>query len=162
MASGNYAKAAGYLRRARDAHPNDATDALEYGRALELSGDLSGARDALLASLKLNPDQFEARLALGRVYLGLNDSNAAEDQFEAAVLLQPGSSEAQINLAKALIHQKKFAEAVELLEVVAEPSSRNPEIFELLAQAYAGLGRRQDAQRAQLRAKALQNSKRPQ
>jgi predicted Zn-dependent protease len=96
------------------------------------------------------------------VYLGLNDSNAAEDQFEAAVLLQPGSSDAQINLAKALIHQKKFAEAVELLEVVAEPSSRDPEIFELLAQAYSSLGRRQEAQRAQLRAKALQNSKRPQ
>ena len=162
MASGNYAKAAGYLRRARDVHPNDATDALEYGKALELSGDLPGARDALLASLKLNPDQFEARLALGRVYLGLNDSNAAEDQFEAAVLLQPGSSDAQINLAKALIHQKKFAEAVELLEVVTAPSSRDPEIFELLAQAYSSLGRRQEAQRARLRAKALQNSKRPQ
>jgi len=162
MASGNYAKAAGYLRRARDVHSNDATDALEYGKALELSGDLPGARDALLASLKLNPDQFEARLALGRVYLGLNDSNAAEDQFEAAVLLQPGSSDAQINLAKALIHQKKFAQAVELLEVATEPSSRDPEIFELLAQAYSSLGRWQEAQRARLRAKALQNSKRPQ
>jgi predicted Zn-dependent protease len=162
MASGNYAKAAGYLRRVHVARPNDATDAFEYGRALELSGDLAGARDVLLASLKLNPDQFEARLALGRVYLGLNDSNAAEDQFEAAVLLQPGNSEAQINLAKTLIHRKKFAEAVELLEAIAEPSSRNPEIFELLSQAYAGLGRRQEAQRAQLRAKALQHSKRPQ
>jgi tetratricopeptide (TPR) repeat protein len=162
MASGNYIKAAGYLRRARDTHPNDATVAIEYGRALESSGDLSGARDALLASLKVNPDQFEVRLQLGRVYLKLNDSNAAEDQFAAAVLLQPGSSEAQINLAKALIHQKKFAEAVGLLEAVAEPSSRNPEIFELLAQAYASMGRRQDAQRAQIRAKSLQNSKRAQ
>ena len=162
MASRNYTKAAGYLRLVWVARPNDATDALEYGWALELSGDLSGARDVLLASLKLNPDQFEAMLALGRVYLGLNDSNAAEDQFEAAVLLQPGNSEAQINLAKTLIYQKKFTETVQLLEAIAEPSSRNPEIFELLSQAYAGLGRRQDAQRAQLRAKALQNLKRPQ
>ena len=162
MASGNYAKAAGHLRRARVARPNDATDALEYGRALELSGDLTGARDALLATLKLNPNQFEARLALGRVYLALNDSNAAEDQLESAVLLQPGNSEAQIKLADVLIHQKKFAEAVELLETVAEPSSRNPEIFRLLAEAYASLGRRQDAQRAQSRAKALQDAKRPQ
>ncbi len=162
LASGNYAQAASYLRRARDAHPSDVTDALEYGRALELSGDFSGARDALQSSLELNPQQFETRLALGRVYLGLNDSKAAEEQFEAAVLLQPGSSEAQLNLAKALVNQKKFAEAMELLEVVAEPSSRNPEIFELLAQAYTSLGRRQDAQRAQLRAKALQNSKRSQ
>ena len=75
------------------------------------------------------------------MYLGLNDSNAAEDQFEAAVLLQPWEFRRQINLAKALIDQKKFAEAVELLEVVTEPSSRDPEIFELLAQAYSSLGR---------------------
>jgi arylsulfatase A-like enzyme/Flp pilus assembly protein TadD len=161
MASRNYAKSAGYLGRARDAHPNDATGATEYARALELSGDRSGARDVLLASLKLNPDQFEVRLALGQVYLGLNDSNAAEEQFEAAVLLQPGNAEAQIHLVKTLIRRRKFTEAVELLEVVAEPSNRNPEIFELLAQAYTGLGRRQDAQRAHLRAKTLEDSKQP-
>jgi arylsulfatase A-like enzyme/Flp pilus assembly protein TadD len=162
IASGNYTKAAGYLRRAHDAHPNDATDAFEYARALELSGNLPGARDALLATLKLNPHQFEARLALGRVYLALNDSNAAENQFVEAVLLEPGRTEAQIALAKALIRQKKFADAVELLEPIAGPSSHDPEIFELLAQAYTALGRRQDAQRVQLRAKSLQKSERPQ
>ncbi len=159
IASGNYGKAAGYLRRARDAHPNDAADALEYGRALELSGDLSGARDALLASLKLNADQFAVLLALGRIYLGLNDSKAAEAQFEAAVLLQPGSSEAQIDLANALIRQKRFADAVELLEPIAGSSSNDAEMFAVLAKAYTGLGRRQDALRAQSHAAALGKSK---
>ena len=161
MASGNYAQAAGYLGRAHVASPNDTTSMIEYARALELSGDLPGARDALLASLKLHPDQFETRLALGRVYLALNDSNAAEDQFEAAVLLEPGNSEAQISLAKTLIARKKLTEAVGLLEAVAEASSRNPQVFELLSQAYGGLGRRQEAQRAQLRAKALEDSQQP-
>src|SRR6266478_5196547 len=162
MSSGNYAKAAGYLRRAHAARPDDAAAAFEYGRALELSGDLPGARDALHASLKLNPNQFAARLSLGRVYLSLNDLKEAEDQLEAAVLTQPGSVEAQIGLAKALIRQKKFADAVELLEPIAGASSSGPEMFQLLSDAYAGLGRRQDAERAALRAKALQKSKRPQ
>jgi len=77
--------------------------------------------------------------------------------------LQPGNSEAQIPLAKTLIRRKKFTETVELLEAVAEPSNRNPEIFELLAQAYASIGPAgQEAQRAQLRAKALRESKQPQ
>jgi predicted Zn-dependent protease len=143
-------------------NPNDAADALAYARALELSGDLAGARDTLLASLKLNPEQFDARLTLGRVYLGLKDLNAAEDQFEGAVLLQPGSSEAQVELAKTLIHRKKFTEAAELLEAAAEASNRNPEIFELLAQAYSGLGRRQEAERARSRAKALREAGQPQ
>jgi len=162
MASGNYGKAAGYFRRSQDARPNDATDASEYGRALEMSGDLPGARDVLQASLKLNPDQFAARLSLGRVYLRLNDSEAAESQFESAALLQPGSSEAQIDLAKALIRQKKFADAVELLEPIAGSSNDDAEMFEVLAAAYTGLGRQQDAQRAQSQARALQKSKRPQ
>src|SRR5258707_9262795 len=55
LTSGDYAKSAGYLRRVRDAHPNDAADALEYARALELGGDLAGGRDALLARLKVDP-----------------------------------------------------------------------------------------------------------
>jgi predicted Zn-dependent protease len=92
----------------------------------------------------------------------LNDSKAAEAQFEAAVLLQPGSSEAQIDLANALIRQKKFADAVELLEPVAGSSSTDAEIFATLAQAYTGLGRRQDALRAQSHAAALRKSKPPQ
>src|SRR5713226_1835285 len=162
MSSGNYAKAAGYLRRAHDALPDDANAAFEYGRALELSGDLPKALDALQASLKLNPNQFAARLSLGRVYLSLNELKEAEDQLEAAVLLQPGSAEAQIGLAKALIRQKKFAEALELLEPLAGASSSGPEMFQLLSDAYAGLGRRQEAERAASRAKALQKSKRPQ
>jgi len=128
-----------------------------------LSGDLPRARDALEASLKLNPNQFAARLSLGRVNLSLGDSKAAEDQLEAAVLSQPGSTEAQIGLAKALIRQKKFADAVELLEPLAGASSSDHEMFDLLAEAYAELGRRQEAQRARWRAKALlQKSKRPQ
>src|SRR6201987_2489472 len=81
MASGNYGKAAGYFRRRQEARPNDAADTAEYGRALEMSGDLPGARDVLQASLKLNPDQFATRLSLGRVYLRLNDSQEAEGQF---------------------------------------------------------------------------------
>lgn len=163
MTSGNYAKAAGYLRRAHEARPEDAAAAFEYGRALELSGDMPGARDALQASLKLNPNQFAARLSLGRVYLSLGDAKAAEDQLEAAVLSQPGSAEAQTGLAKALLRQKKFADAVELLETIADSSKNDLETFQLLSEAYAGLGRRQDAERAASRAKALlQKSKRPQ
>jgi choline-sulfatase len=162
MASGNYTKAAGYLRRARELHPDDAIAAFDYGRALDLSGDLPGARDALQASLKLNPNQFSARLLLGHVYFRSNNLEAAQDQFEAAVLLQPGSVEAQVSLAKALISQKKFGDALQLLEPLAESLSSERKVFELLAETYAGLGRRLEAQRAESRAKALQKSKPPQ
>jgi hypothetical protein len=40
--------------------------------------------------------------------------------------------------------------------------SSERKVFELLAETYAGLGRRLEAQRAESRAKALQKSKPPQ
>jgi choline-sulfatase len=102
--AGDYARAAEYLKQAREA--GDATAAFYEGQARERIGDFTGARDALEASLKLNPGQFPARLLLGQVYLGLKDPKNAEDQFEAALLLQPKSAEAQKGLAQAQGLQK--------------------------------------------------------
>jgi choline-sulfatase len=161
IACGNYTKAADYLRRAREMWPDDAVIAFDYGRALELNSDLPGARDSLQASLRLNPKQLAARLLLGQVYLKSNDAKAAEDEFETALLLQPGSAEAQIGLARALLHEKKFADAVELLEESRKSGSNNADIFELLAQAYTGLGKPVQAHQAADQAKRIRGTKTP-
>jgi choline-sulfatase len=157
--SRNYLKAIEYLRRAHELRPEDAAAALDYGRALELNNDLVGARDALQASLRLNPNQFSARLLLGQVYVRSGDANSALDQLEAAALIQPANVEAKTSISKVLISQKKFTEVVELLKPIAESSSDDPNVFELLARAYAGLGRVQDAQRAESRVQALRRIK---
>jgi arylsulfatase A-like enzyme/Flp pilus assembly protein TadD len=102
--AGDYARAAEHLKPAREA--GDATAAFYEGQAREKTGDFTGARDALEASLKLTPGQFPARLLLGQVYLGLKDPKNAADQFEAALLLQPESAEAQQGLAQAQGSQK--------------------------------------------------------
>lgn len=159
--SKNYAAAARYLRRASEARPNDVDVALEYGRALELGGDLSGARRALLGSLKLNPEQPAARLLLGQVCLKSNDPKAAEGEFEAALVLQPASEEGQIGLGKALLRQKKFGDAVEFLKESAASSGSNADLYELLAQAYLGLGKRGPAQAAGDKAKQIRAAKGP-
>ncbi|OLB33069.1 MAG: hypothetical protein AUH13_02250 [Acidobacteria bacterium 13_2_20CM_58_27] len=148
MESENYTKAALYLGRACEVNPQNATIAYDYGRALELSGVLVGARHALQASLKLNPKQLAARLLLGQIWLKSNDPKAAEDEFEAALLLQPASAEAQIGLARALLRQKKFGDAVGFLEERTKSSGNNADFFELLAQAYIGVGKPGPAQRA--------------
>jgi predicted Zn-dependent protease len=117
--------------------------------------DLAGARDALEASLKLMPGQLEARLLLGEVYLGLKNPKAAEDQFEASLLLQSNRIEAQLGVAKAQIAEANFDEAVKQLEPLSKSQSRNAEVFELLAQAYTGLGKKVEAEQADARAKLL-------
>jgi choline-sulfatase len=159
ITSGNYRKALEYLRRTHELRPEDAAAALDYARALELNHDLAGARDTLQASLRSNPNQFSLRLLLGQIYFRSGDANAAVDQLEEAALLQPESVEAKTSLSAVLISQKKFADVVELLEPLTKSSSKNPDVFESLAQAYAGLGRLEDAQRAESRVKALHGRK---
>ncbi|HSA93991.1 MAG TPA: sulfatase-like hydrolase/transferase [Terriglobales bacterium] len=154
LAQGDYARAAGHLARARTLRPNDAAAAWYQGQALEKLNDLAGARDALNESLRLTPGQYEARLLLGRVYARLGDANAARDQLEAAVLLRPKAATARVELARILLGEKRYADATRQLERAAqtEPSA---ELYRLLAQSYRGLGRTEEAQRAEAQAALL-------
>jgi tetratricopeptide (TPR) repeat protein len=155
----DYKKALEYLRRAHELRPDDAALTLDYARAQELDGDLSGASATLLASLKTEPNQLAARLLLGKLYFRAGDANAALDELEDAALLEPDNVEAKTALSQVLFSQKKFADVVELLEPVANSSSKDADVFETLAKAYRGLGKLQKAQRAEARAKALQKSR---
>ncbi len=155
LRAGDYANSAQHLKAAMEVRPDDATAAFYEGQALEKTHDLPGARDALEASLKLMPGQFEARLLLGQVYLGLKNPNAAEDQFEAALLLQSNSIEGQLGVAKAQIAEGNFNPAAQQLESLSKSQSRNAAVFELLAQAYTGLGKKVEAEQAEARAKLL-------
>jgi len=159
ISSGNYKKALEYLHRARELRPDDAALALDYARAQELDGDLSGASATLEATLKADPIQFPARLLLGKLYFRSGDTSAALDQLEDAALLQPENVEAKTALSQVLLSEKKFADVVELLETVAKSSRDNPDVFACLAQAYSSLGRLKEAQRAAARVKALQSQK---
>ena len=155
LRAGEYGKAAEHLKHAREVSPADATAALYEGQALQNVGDLAGARDALEVSLKLMPRQFPARLLLGKIYLGLKDIPASEDQFEAALLLQPRSVEAQLGLARTKVAGGRLKDAVEQLETLSKSQPNNAEIFELLGQAYRGIGKNDAAQKAETRASLL-------
>jgi cytochrome c-type biogenesis protein CcmH/NrfG len=95
--------------------------------------DLWSARDMLETNPKSHPDQFSARLRLGRIYLRSNDAQSAVVQFEAAQLMRPESVEGTVDLAKALIAQGNFADAVKILHEAADSSTKNPEVSGLLA-----------------------------
>lgn len=155
LQAGDYVQAAHHLKDANEVRPDDATAWFYEGQALEKTLDLGGARAALEASLKLMPTQIEARLLLGHVYLSLKDPMAAEDQFEAALLLQSGSVEAQLGLADAQITNGNFAEAAQSLQVLSKSQPKNPKVFDLLAKAYSGLGKKGEARLAETRAKML-------
>ncbi|PYY10029.1 MAG: hypothetical protein DMG69_08455 [Acidobacteria bacterium] len=153
--SGNGQKAAYYLRKACEVRPDDAAADFYYAAALNLTGDLASARDALEGSLQLQPSQFPARLLLGQIFLKLGNPKAAEDQFQAALLLEPRNAEAQLELAKALIASREFSDAEMQLRSLSKIQPKNPDVYEWLSKAYSGLGKKQDEERAQQRAREL-------
>ena len=157
LASGDFSKAAVHLKRAHELRPDDSTAPFELGEALEKSGDWPGARDALESSLKLSPSQISARLLLGHVYLQLKDAKNAEDQFEAALLVDSNNSDGRLGLAEAQIQQSDFAGALPDLEAFTKSDPKNVAALHLLAQAYRGLRRGQDAKRTEQQARALEN-----
>ncbi len=155
LAAGDFSKAAAHLKRACELRPDDSTAAFELGEALQKSGDWAGARDALESSLKLAPSQMPARLMLGHVYLELKDAKNAADQFEAALLVDSNNSDGRLGLAEAQIQQSDCAGALPDLEAFTKSDPRNAAALRLLARAYRGLGREQDAKRAEEQAAAL-------
>jgi choline-sulfatase len=155
LAAGDFSKAADHLKRACELRPDDSTAAFELGEAMEKSGDWPGARDALESGLKLAPSELSARLRLGHVYLQLKDAKNAEDQFEAALLVDSNDSDGRLGLAEAQIQQSDFAGAMPDLEAFTKADPRNDKALRLLARAYRGLGREQDAKRAEEQAAAL-------
>jgi choline-sulfatase len=159
LQAGDYVPAAQHLKGAMEVRPDDATAAFYAGQALVKTHDPAGARDALETSLRILPGQFQARLLLGHVYLDLKNAKAAEDQFEAALLLQSGSVEGQLGLADAQMAEGNFAEAAQSLEALSKTQPKNAAVFDLLAKAYSGLGKKAEAQQAQARAKLLQGQK---
>ena len=101
--------------------------------------------------MKLAPSQMPARLQLGRVYLQLRDAKNAEDQFEAALLVDSNNSDGRLGLAEAQIQQSNFAGALPDLEALTKSDPHNVNAWRLLARTYRGLGRAQDAKRAEAR-----------
>jgi tetratricopeptide (TPR) repeat protein len=160
LQAGEYVTAAKHLGSAREMNPEDATVAFDEGQALAKSGDFPGARDALEASLKLDPGQFSAHLLLGTAYLRLKSAEAADDQFEAALLLQPKSVEAQLDTAEAQIGEGRFGDGVQQLKQLLKIHPMNANAFRLLAHAYNGMGNKEEADRAEHRAKLLEQGQR--
>jgi arylsulfatase A-like enzyme/cytochrome c-type biogenesis protein CcmH/NrfG len=156
LAAGDFAKAAAHLKKACELRPDDSTAAFEWGEAAEKADDWAGARAALEQGLKLAPGQVAERLQLGRVYLHLKDAKNAEDQFEAASLADSNNSDARLGLAEAQLEQSNFAGALPDLEAFTKSDPKNAEGLKLLARAYRGLGRQQDAKRAEERAAAVE------
>ena len=122
------------------------------------------AKRAFEQELETDPKNASAEYVLGELAKDDNDLAAATRHFSKATKLDPEFAEAYLGLGSALTASKQFAEAIPPLETYERMAPDSPTGHYQLALAYAGAGRKDDANReAQLQrqtAEALEAVKR--
>ena len=143
------AEAAAWYRRILDADPREWSAWLQYGGALEQSGDWPGARAALQKAVAIAPREPLALNYLGyaQAERGI-DVGASIAMLERARALKPDDGSIVDSLGWAYFVNGDTARALPLIERAAAGDPVNAEIGEHLGDLYWTIGRRYEARYA--------------
>jgi tetratricopeptide (TPR) repeat protein len=97
--------------------------------------------------LEIDPNNASAEYVLGVLARDDGDLATAIRHFSRATRLDAGFSDAYLGLGAALVADKQFAEAIRALEAYEKMAPDSPTGHYQLALAYAGAGRKDDANR---------------
>lgn len=118
-------------------------------------GAAGNARGVIDAMLKANPKSYQANFLDAQARNASGDWEGAEAAARRAIALDPNNPDAYRELAVALLHQGKDAEALEAAERAAELDPEDADARMLMAFAFEGLGRKEEMLRAVERAAEL-------
>jgi len=143
--------------------------AVEYRRILEINPMLPGiharlgrallskpqpspneveqARKNFEEELEIDPRNAVAEYVLGQLAADSNDSATAIRHFTRATKLDSGFAEAYLALGTSLNSARRFPDAIPALETYEKAAPDSPTGHYQLALAYAGVGRKDDANR---------------
>ncbi|MEO8662358.1 MAG: tetratricopeptide repeat protein [Bryobacteraceae bacterium] len=148
-AEAEYRKAIGKSGAALNLH-------FRLGRVLVLESKFPEAQAEFEAELKLNPRDAVAEYQVGQLLLARGDRDAAEAHVAKALSLDSQFVEAAIALGKLRVDQKRFPEAVELLERAVKLNPKSETAHYNLMLAYRNAGRADDARRESKELEKLQ------
>jgi tetratricopeptide (TPR) repeat protein len=97
--------------------------------------------------LEIDPNNASAEYVLGDLAKNEGDASSAIRHFSRATKLDTSFSDAYLALGMALVAAKRFSEAIPPLETYETLAPDSPTGHFQLAQAYAGVGRKADANR---------------
>ena len=148
---GRYQDAAAEYRKAIGKNPAALNLHYRLGRALLLEShqavNLQEARKEFEAELKLNPSDAVAEYQIGQILVAEQNTSGGAERFERAAALSPDFAEPLIALAKLKSDQKKYAEAIGLLERAVNLQPLSESAHYSLMMAYRNAGRMDDARR---------------
>jgi tetratricopeptide (TPR) repeat protein len=122
---------------------NPAMDLYAAGRSRFDAGDVKGAIDAYLQSIKLEPRSAEVYLNLGHAYLKIQKDGDAISAFKQSLKLNPDQPETQYGLGLASFRRGRFQEAVDAFKKAVTLEPKMAKAHYGLTLAYQELGQSQ-------------------
>jgi len=111
------------------------------------SEDAAKAKKAFEEEIEIDSRNAAAEYVLGQLAADSNDSSSSIQHFTKATKLDSNFSEAFLGLGTSLNSAKRFADAIPPLETYEKMAPDSPSGHYQLAVAYAGAGRKADANR---------------
>jgi tetratricopeptide (TPR) repeat protein len=151
-AQGKWDEAAGEYRRILEINPFLPGIHARLGRALISKPQpspevIEQAKKQFEEELEIDPKNASAEYVLGELAKGANDLSAAIHHYSRATKLDTTFAEAYLGLGTVLVTTKRFAEAIPPLESYEKLAPDSPSGHFQLALAYAGVERKEDANR---------------
>jgi len=149
---GKWEEAAAEYRKILDINPMLPGIHARLGRVL-LSGPQPSAEAVAQAKknfedeLAIDPSNATAEYVLGELAKEADDLSAAIQHYSRATRLDAGFAEAYLGLGSALVASKRFDDAIPPLERYEKLAPDSPSGHYQLALAYAGVGRKDEANR---------------
>jgi len=137
--SGNFAEAESEYEKLLVLHP-DANTYQRLGLVRHLQNNFPEAIPAFRNSLKLQPNQWPARLFLGMDLYRTNQFASALNELQYADRLKPGDFEIRFWLGVTHLALNQEFPGLEILETLSREQPKNIEVLRILAENYAAFG----------------------
>ncbi len=128
-------------------HAGDAQYLALLGSAYLQNRQYDEGTEALTEASRLAPDVAVIRTQLALGALASGDLAKAEGQLEKAVDLKQGVVQADVLLVLSQIKQKKYQQALDTAQKLAEKMPGNPMPLNLVASTYLAMGNKSEAER---------------
>jgi tetratricopeptide (TPR) repeat protein len=137
--AGELEAAAGHYESALEKFPDFRRAHKNLGLLKVQKGDFEGALGHLTRAVELGDRDGRNYGLIGYAYINQDNTLAAETAYREAILQQPKTKDWQLGLARALLAQQRYREAVALFDALLEQHPEDATLWMLEANAYVGL-----------------------
>lgn len=134
-----------FWRHTLEVNPRCALAHNNLGAQYMVAGKLHEAAAEFQAAVELTPDDADALVNLGLVLMRLGEVQPARDALQRGLWARPSDPKAHLLLGMIALQEHDYATALEHLQPAAAAGPPNPVTRTYLAQALAGVGRKDEA-----------------